>query len=72
MHGIETTNFFYGDAGGNMFDFAKGGDDAFTASLAELLSQIFSVAMPEERMSGNTRSGNDTFNKTGGEEHTLR
>ena len=50
-------NTFYGDAGGNMSDHSKGGNDAFTAAD---FSNIF-YGDAGGNMSDHSEGGNDTF-----------
>ncbi|MGY4344953.1 hypothetical protein ACVWXM_001417 [Bradyrhizobium sp. GM7.3] len=70
MHGIETDNFVYGDAGGDMSDFAKGGDDTYNQLSGTFFPNIF-YGDAGSNMSGHAQGGNDTFNKTGGEGSTF-
>ena len=60
---------FYGDAGGDMSDFAKGGNDSFTALGS--FNTFYGDAGGD--MSGHAHGGNDTLTGScGGRQHLLR
>jgi hypothetical protein len=61
-------NTFFGDAGGNMSDFAQGGDDTFVGGAPAGTSGINLAYGDALTMSGHARGGNDTL--IGGDDAT--
>ncbi|MGY3459213.1 hypothetical protein ACVWW5_004663 [Bradyrhizobium sp. LM3.4] len=66
VSGLNPFSFFYGDAGGDMSDHTRGGDDAFTTSgfAADFVSTFYGDA--GGNMFGHAAGGNDAFTAGGG------